>query len=108
MEFNFLQNLPPFSAGEEFLPFFQIRWALAQPSRLLLGIPFSATLLGILLAVGVDRMWIGLSAFVGLGLCYAGLTDICPMGMALSRMPWNAVTRCKAEGGSSDEAQCCP
>ena len=50
MQYAFLQNLAPFSAGEEYLPFFQIRWALAQPSRLLLGIPFSATLLGILLA----------------------------------------------------------
>src|SRR5450432_4895992 len=50
MQFAFLHNLTPFSAGEEYLPFFQIRWALSQPSRLLLGIPFSATLLGILLA----------------------------------------------------------
>src|SRR5437764_1146823 len=50
MQYDFLHNLPPFSAGEEFLPFFQIRWVLASPSRLLLGVPFSATLLGILLA----------------------------------------------------------
>jgi membrane-associated protease RseP (regulator of RpoE activity) len=50
MEFNFLHDLPPFAAGEEYLPFFPIGWVLAQPSRLLLGIPFSATLLSILLA----------------------------------------------------------
>jgi|SRR5271157_1768940 len=50
MEFNFLQNLPSFSYGGEFIPFFPVGWVLAQPSRLLLGIPFSATLLGILLA----------------------------------------------------------
>jgi membrane-associated protease RseP (regulator of RpoE activity) len=50
MQFNFLHNLPPFAAGDEFLPFFPIRWALSEPGRLLLGIPFSATLLGILLA----------------------------------------------------------
>lgn len=50
MEFNFLHNLPPFAAGDEFLPFFPLGWVLAQPSRLLLGIPFSATLLVILLA----------------------------------------------------------
>jgi len=48
MEFNFLHNLPPFAAGEEWLPFFPLGWVMAQPSRLLLGIPFSATLLGIL------------------------------------------------------------
>ncbi len=48
MQFNFLHNLPPFAAGNEWLPFFPMRWIMAQPSRLLLGIPFSATLLGIL------------------------------------------------------------
>jgi membrane-associated protease RseP (regulator of RpoE activity) len=50
MQFNFLHNLPPFTAGDETLPFFPIGWALAHPARLLLGIPFSATLLTILLA----------------------------------------------------------
>jgi membrane-associated protease RseP (regulator of RpoE activity) len=50
MEFNFLNNLPPFAAGDEWLPFFPIAWVAAQPSRLLLGVPFSATLLFILLA----------------------------------------------------------
>jgi membrane-associated protease RseP (regulator of RpoE activity) len=50
MEFNFLHNLPPFSAGDEWLPFFPVGWIVAQPSRLILGIPFSATLLFILLA----------------------------------------------------------
>src|SRR5947208_13668777 len=50
MEFNFLNNLPPFTAGDELLPFFPIGWALGHPSRLLMGIPFSATLLVILLA----------------------------------------------------------
>jgi membrane-associated protease RseP (regulator of RpoE activity) len=50
MEFNFLHNLPPLTAGDEWLPFFPLEWVLARPSRLLLGIPFSATLLTILLA----------------------------------------------------------
>jgi membrane-associated protease RseP (regulator of RpoE activity) len=50
MEFSFLHNLPPFTAGDEYLPFFRIGWIMAHPARLLLGIPFSATLLGILLA----------------------------------------------------------
>jgi membrane-associated protease RseP (regulator of RpoE activity) len=50
MEFNFLHNLPPFAAGDEWLPFFPLEWVLAHPGRLLLGIPFSATLLTILLA----------------------------------------------------------
>src|SRR2546426_9213305 len=50
MEFNFLHNLPAFSLNDDALPFFPVRWALAQPSRLLLGIPFAATLMLILLA----------------------------------------------------------
>lgn len=50
LQFNFLHDLPPFAAGNEYLPFFPLKWALMQPSRLLLGIPFSATLLTILLA----------------------------------------------------------
>jgi membrane-associated protease RseP (regulator of RpoE activity) len=50
MEFNFLHNLPPFADGGEWIPFFPLGWVVAQPSRLLLGIPFSATLLFILLA----------------------------------------------------------
>lgn len=50
MEFNFRHNLPPFTYPNEFLPFFPVGWALSHPSRLLLGIPFSATLLTILLA----------------------------------------------------------
>ena len=50
MEFNFLNNLPAFAFGNEMVPFFKIGWILERPSRLLLGIPFSATLLMILLA----------------------------------------------------------
>ena len=50
MEFNFLHDVPNFSAGDEFIPFFPIEWALAWPSRLLLGIPFASTLLLILFA----------------------------------------------------------
>ena len=50
MEFDFLNNVPPFVHGDETLPLFPVGWALHEPSRLLLGIPFSATLLLILLA----------------------------------------------------------
>jgi rhodanese-related sulfurtransferase len=31
----------------------------------------------------------GLSAFVGAGLVFAGVTDTCGMGMMIARMPWN-------------------
>ena len=31
----------------------------------------------------------GLSAFVGAGLIFAGVTDTCGMGMLIAKMPWN-------------------
>lgn len=37
----------------------------------------------------VNPAWIGLSAFVGAGLMFAGITDTCAMGMLIAKMPWN-------------------
>ena len=31
----------------------------------------------------------GLSAFVGAGLIFAGITDTCGLGMLVAKMPWN-------------------
>jgi membrane-associated protease RseP (regulator of RpoE activity) len=50
MESNFVHNQSVFSLADDTLPFFPIRWILAAPARLLLGVPFSATLMLILLA----------------------------------------------------------
>jgi rhodanese-related sulfurtransferase len=46
-------------------------------------------LLGSGLAWFVHPDFIGLSAFFGAGLVFAGITDACGMGMLLARMPWN-------------------
>ena len=35
--------------------------------------------------------FVGLSAFIGAGLMFAGITDTCGIGMMLSKMPWNQV-----------------
>lgn len=48
-------------------------------------------LIGALLGWFVHPAFIGLSAFVGAGLVFAGVTDTCGMGMILARMPWNQV-----------------
>lgn len=53
-----------------------------------------------LLSAFVSVYWIGLAAFVGAGLIFAGITDTCAMGMLLARMPWNQV----AGSGSSSTA----
>jgi membrane-associated protease RseP (regulator of RpoE activity) len=50
MEYNFQQNSPAFTVGDEFIPLFPVAWVFAEPFRFLLGIPFSAPLLLILLA----------------------------------------------------------
>ena len=44
---------------------------------------------GAALGYFVHPYWIGLAAFVGAGLSFAGITDTCAMGMILARMPWN-------------------
>ena len=49
----------------------------------------SLVLLGAALGWFVHPAFIGLSAFVGAGLVFAGITDTCGMGMILARMPWN-------------------
>ena len=48
----------------------------------------SLVLLGAALAF-VHPAFVGLSAFIGAGLVFAGITDTCGMGMILARMPWN-------------------
>jgi rhodanese-related sulfurtransferase len=45
--------------------------------------------IGSLLGYLVNPAWIALSAFVGAGLVFAGVTDTCGMAMVLARMPWN-------------------
>lgn len=48
--------------------------------------------LGAVLGYFLDPSFVGLSAFVGAGLVFAGVTDTCGMGLALARMPWNRVS----------------
>ncbi|NOY43419.1 MAG: rhodanese-like domain-containing protein [Planctomycetes bacterium] len=58
----------------------------------------SLVLLGAVLGYFVNPYFIGLSAFVGAGLVFAGITDTCGMAMILARMPWNQV--CGADKAS--------
>lgn len=46
-------------------------------------------LAGVLLGLLVHPALFGISAFVGAGLVFAGVTDTCGMTMVLARMPWN-------------------
>lgn len=62
------------------------RWALERQVRLGAGLMVLAGTLGSLyLAPG----WLWLAVFVGAGLTFAGLTNVCGMAMLLAKAPWN-------------------
>jgi len=50
LQYNFAHDMPAFTTDDFALPLFPIKWILQNPARLTMGIPFSCTLLGILLA----------------------------------------------------------
>lgn len=49
-------------------------------------------LAGVLLGYLAHPAFYALSAFVGAGLVFAGVTDTCGMALLLTRMPWNKVS----------------
>lgn len=61
----------------------------------------SLVLVGSALGAFVSPYWIGLAAFVGAGLVFAGITDTCGMAMLLARMPWNQGPKTPACGGNT-------
>lgn len=66
----------------------------------------SLVVIGSALGFFVHPYFIGLAAFVGAGLVFAGITDTCGMGMLLAGMPWNQV---KTEGSTKSPVSggCC-
>lgn len=62
--------------------------SLERQTRIAAGL---LVLLGSVLGMIVHPHFVGLAAFVGAGLVFAGITDTCGMGMLLARMPWNQV-----------------
>jgi rhodanese-related sulfurtransferase len=60
--------------------------SLERQVRIVAG---SLVLLGAVLGWFVDPRFIGLSAFIGAGLIFAGVTDTCGMALLLGKMPWN-------------------
>ena len=60
--------------------------SLERQVRIVAG---SLVLIGVVLGWQVHPAFYGLSAFIGGGLLFAGLSDTCGMGMMLARMPWN-------------------
>lgn len=63
-------------------------WAISleRQVRIVAG---ALILTGAVLAIAVHPYWAGLSAFVGAGLIFSGITNTCLMGDILAKMPWN-------------------
>lgn len=62
------------------------RWSLERQVRLISGL---LVLASFGLAFAVHPAFIFLVGLVGIGLTFAGLTDICAMGLLLAKLPWN-------------------
>lgn len=83
--------------------------SLERQVRIVAG---SLVLIGAALGAFVHPAWIGLSAFIGAGLVFAGVTDTCGMAMLLGRMPWNQVRETNATsngtvGATGSQSPCC-
>jgi rhodanese-related sulfurtransferase len=63
--------------------------SLERQVRIVAG---SLVFIGVALGWFVYRGFYGLSAFVGVGLVFAGVTDFCGMGLLLAKLPWNKRT----------------
>lgn len=67
---------------------------------------------GLLVLTGAVLVWtvhpayVAISAFVGAGLTFAGITDWCGMGLLLARMPWNRAGKLTTTAAAKD-APCC-
>lgn len=61
-------------------------WSLERQVRFAAGL---LVLLGVVLSLVFNPMFLILSGIVGAGLVFAAVTDTCGMAMLLARMPWN-------------------
>ncbi len=72
-------NIPLAANGKKVIP-------LERQVRIAAGL---LVITGAVLGSWFNPAFYGLSAFVGAGLVFAGITDICPMGMLIAKAPWN-------------------
>jgi rhodanese-related sulfurtransferase len=80
------------------------RWTLERQVRLIAGL---VVLVATLFAVLINPKWLYLAMFIGAGLTFAGVTNICGMAIVLAKMPWNSQRKPKLALKRSLEADCC-
>jgi rhodanese-related sulfurtransferase len=89
--------------GLEVVESAKTRWSLERQVRLGAGVlVLTGTVLEILGVHGA--IW--LAMFVGAGLTFAGATDICMMGILLTKMPWNQSRANQARTAEAQRARC--
>jgi rhodanese-related sulfurtransferase len=86
------------AAGHPLVTCAPSRWTLERQVRLIAGL---LVLVATVLAVLVNAGWVYLAMFVGAGLTFAGLTNICGMAILLAKMPWNAERKTSVSSGVS-------
>ena len=67
------------------------RISLERQVRIVAG---AIAAVGAILALVVDPLFALVPAVIGSGLVFAGITDICAMGLALARLPYNRPASC--------------
>lgn len=92
------------AAGFPLVTSAKTRFSLERQVRLIAGI---LVLVGVVLSLAVNHNWILLVAAVGVGLTFAGLTDICLMAGMLLRMPWNRPRTQASKPGAASRPQPC-
>jgi hypothetical protein len=65
-------------------------------------------LTGVTLGVLVNPWFLGLAAFFGAGLTFAGATGTCGLALVLMRLPWNRPTTPDAAAGGACAAAAAP
>lgn len=78
------------AAGKPLASLAKKPWSMERQVRTVAG---SMVLLTLALAFTVSHYFFLATAFVGAGLVFAGVSDICMMASLLGRLPWNRDTR---------------
>jgi rhodanese-related sulfurtransferase len=91
-------------AGLQVVASVKTRWSLERQVGLGAGL---LVLAGVILALSANPRWIFLCGFIGLGLTFAGVTDICGIAFLLEKLPWNRRSHCPIGAPHSEQPQSC-
>lgn len=91
-------------AGHKLVVCAPCRWSLERQVRLIAGV---LVLASSVLTLVLGFRWVYLAMFIGAGLTFAGLTNICGMAMVLAKLPWNRAQKAVLSQQGQPQANCC-